>query len=320
MLSDLQHASGALPTASRTVVMGVLNVTPDSFSDGGLATDPAGGPGRAIEMGLRLAAQGADCVDVGGESTRPGADPVDVAEELARVVPVVAGLVARGVVVSIDTRRAQVARAALDVGASMVNDVAALDPDDGMLAHVADAGAGYVMMHLRGTPRTMQEAPHYDDVVVEVMAELRTAMERAQAAGVAAGAIAIDPGIGFGKTLAHNLALLASVPQLVGLGRPVLIGTSRKSFLGRLTGVGTPADRLAGSLASAVLASRDGARILRVHDVAATVEALAVQAAVDAHRPTAGATDRSTAGATDRSTAGATDRATEASRERNDHD
>ena len=285
MLSDLQHASGVLPTASRTVVMGVLNVTPDSFSDGGLAIDPAGGPGRAIELGLRLAAQGADCVDVGGESARPGADPVEVAEELARVVPVVAGLVAQGVVVSIDTRRAEVARAALDAGASLVNDVCALAPDEGMLAHVAAAGAGYIMMHMRGTPRTMQDAPRYGDVATEVIDELRTAMARAQAAGVEPGAIAVDPGIGFGKTLAHNLALLAAVPQLVRLGRPVLIGTSRKSFLGRLTGVETPADRLAGSLASAVLASRDGARILRVHDVAATVEALAVQAAVDAHRP-----------------------------------
>ena len=284
MLSDLRHASGSLPTATRTVVMGVLNVTPDSFSDGGVALDPAGGPGRAIELGLRLAEQGADCVDVGGESTRPGAEPVDPAEELARVVPVVAGLVAQGVVVSIDTRRASVARAALDAGASLVNDVGALAPDEGMHAHVAQAGAGYIIMHLRGTPRTMQDAPHFDDVVAEVTTELRVAVERAQAAGIAAGAIAIDPGIGFGKTLAQNLALLAAVPGLSALGRPVLIGTSRKSFLGRLTGVETPADRLAGSLASAVLAARDGARILRVHDVAATVEALAVQAAIDAQR------------------------------------
>lgn len=274
--------------------MGVLNVTPDSFSDGGVALDPSGGPGRAIELGLRLAAEGADCVDVGGESTRPGADPVDPAEELARVVPVVAGLVAQGVVVSIDTRRAAVARAALDAGASLVNDVGALAPDEGMLGHVAAAGAGYIAMHLRGTPRTMQDAPHFDDVVTEVTAELRAAVGRARAAGVDAGAIALDPGIGFGKTLAHNLALLAAVPQLAAIGPPVLIGTSRKSFLGRLTGVETPADRLAGSLASAVLAARDGARILRVHDVAATVEALAVQAAIDEHRTADRTADRTT--------------------------
>lgn len=274
--------------------MGVLNVTPDSFSDGGVALDPEGGPGRAIELGLRLAEEGADCVDVGGESTRPGAQPVDPAEELARVVPVVAGLVAQGVVVSIDTRRAAVARAALDAGASLVNDVGALAPDEGMLGHVAAAGAGYIAMHLRGTPRTMQDAPHFDDVVTEVTAELRAAMAHAQAAGVDAGAIALDPGIGFGKTLAHNLALLAAVPQLVAIGPPVLIGTSRKSFLGRLTGVETPADRLAGSLASAVLAARDGARILRVHDVAATVEALAVQAAIDEHRTADRTADRTT--------------------------
>jgi dihydropteroate synthase len=302
VLTDLQHASGSLPTASRTVVMGVLNVTPDSFSDGGLVVDPTGGPGRAIERGLQLVAEGADCIDVGGESTRPGADPVDPDEERARVVPVVAGLVAQGVVVSIDTRRASVAREALAAGASLVNDVGALAPDEGMLEQVAEAGAGYIMMHLRGTPRTMQDAPEYTDVVAEVTAELRMAMQRAQAAGVAPGAIALDPGIGFGKTLAHNLALLAALPRLVAIGRPVLVGTSRKSFLGRLTGIGTPADRLAGSLASAVLAARDGARILRVHDVAATVEALTVQAAVDAHRPPDRAPDGTTDRTTDRTT------------------
>jgi dihydropteroate synthase len=270
----------------------VLNVTPDSFSDGGLALEPAGGAGRAIELGLALAAAGADCVDVGGESTRPGADPVDASVERARVVPVIAGLVAEGVVVSVDTRRASVARAALDAGASLVNDVGALDPDEGMLEHVAAAGAGYVVMHLRGAPRTMQDAPRFDDVVSEVEAELRLAVERAITAGVAARAIAVDPGIGFGKTLEHNLALLAAIPRLTGLGYPVLVGTSRKAFLGRLTGVEPPAARLAGSLASAVLAARDGASILRVHDVAATVEALAVQSAIDAHRQADRTTER----------------------------
>jgi dihydropteroate synthase len=282
--TDLRHATGALPTSHRPVVMGVLNVTPDSFSDGGRALDADGSPDRAIALGLAMVADGADCIDVGGESTRPGASPVTVDDECARVVPVVAGLVARGVVVSIDTRHAVVARAALDAGASLVNDVGALAPDDGMLAAVVGAGAGYVAMHLRGEPRTMQDDPRFEDVVAEVEAELRDTIDAARAAGIASDALAIDPGIGFGKTLEHNLALLAAIPRLAAMGPPVLVGTSRKSFLGRLTGVETPADRLAGSLASAVLAARDGARILRVHDVAATVEALAVQQAIDAGR------------------------------------
>ena len=282
MTADLRHATGALPTSRRPVVMGVLNVTPDSFSDGGRALDTNGSPDRAIALGLAMIADGADCVDVGGESTRPGASPVAVGDERARVVPVVAGLVAHGVVVSIDTRRAAVARAALDAGASLVNDVGALAPDDGMLAAVVAAGAGYVAMHLRGEPRTMQDDPRFDDVVAEVEAELRTAVDAARAAGIASDALAIDPGIGFGKTVEHNLALLRALPRLCALGPPVLVGTSRKSFLGRLTGVASPSDRLAGSLASAVLAARDGARILRVHDVVATVEALAVQQAIDA--------------------------------------
>ena len=281
MTTDLRHATGALPTALRPVVMGVLNVTPDSFSDGGLAIGPDGTPARAIELGLAMVADGADCVDVGGESTRPGAAPVTIDDELARVVPVVEGLAAQGVVVSVDTRHTAVARAALDAGASIVNDVGSLAPDDGMLAAVARAGAGYIAMHLRGEPRTMQDDPRFDDVVTEVETELRAAVDAAVAAGVAPDAIAIDPGIGFGKTLEHNLALLGAVPRFAAGGPPVLIGTSRKSFLGRITGIATPADRLAGSLASAVLAARDGARILRVHDVAATVEALAVQQAID---------------------------------------
>jgi len=304
---DLRHATGSLPTGSRVVVMGVLNVTPDSFSDGGLALDPAGGSDRAIDLGMALAAAGADCVDVGGESTRPGADPVEASVERDRIVPVVAGLVARGVVVSVDTRHAAVARAALEAGASLVNDVGALAPDEGMLEQVAAAGAGYVAMHLRGTPRTMQDAPRFADVVTEVEEELQAAVARAIAVGVAPDAIAIDPGIGFGKTLEHNLALLAAIPRLAAPGRPVLVGTSRKSFLGRLTGVGPPADRLAGSLASAVLAARDGARILRVHDVAATVEALAVQAAIDAHRTRDRTRDRTP------------DRTPERTTERHDH-
>lgn len=281
MTSDLRHATGALPTSHRTVVMGVLNVTPDSFSDGGLALTADGSAERAVGIGLALVAAGADCVDVGGESTRPGAEPVPVDEELARVVPVIAGLAAEGVVVSVDTRHAIVAREALGAGAVIVNDVGALAPDDGMLDAVAASGAAYVIMHLRGEPRTMQDDPRFDDVVGEVTAELLAARDAAVAAGITGDRIVLDPGIGFGKTLEHNLALLAAVPRLAGLGAPLLVGTSRKSFLGRLTGVASPDARLAGSLASAVLAARDGARILRVHDVAATVEALAVQAAID---------------------------------------
>jgi len=279
--TDLRHATGTLPTSRRTVVMGVLNVTPDSFSDGGLASSSDGSADRAVELGLAMVAAGADCIDVGGESTRPGADPVPREVELERVVPVVAGLAARGVVVSVDTRHGDVARAALAAGASIVNDVGALAPDEGMLEAVAEAGAAYVIMHLRGEPRTMQDDPRFDDVVAEVERDLVAARAGALAAGIAPDAVALDPGIGFGKTLAHNLALLAAVPRLVALGSPVLVGTSRKSFIGRLTGVGAPDERLAGSLASAVLAARDGARIVRVHDVAATVEALAVQAAID---------------------------------------
>ena len=281
MTRDLRTAAGTLPTGSRPVVMGVVNVTPDSFSDGGTAYDPSDHPGRAVAAALRLVAAGADLVDVGGESTRPGAAPAAPVVEAARVVPVVAALAARGVVVSVDTRRTAVATAALAAGAALVNDVSGVRPEAGMLAAVAAAGAGYVIMHMQGEPRTMQDDPAYGDVVAEVAAALGTAADRAVAAGVAPDAIAVDPGIGFGKTLAHNLALLAALPRLAAAGRPVLVGTSRKSFLGQLTGVVEPADRLAGSVASAVLAARDGARILRVHDVAATVAALAVLAAVD---------------------------------------
>jgi dihydropteroate synthase len=281
--TDLRYAGGSLPTASRPVVMGVLNVTPDSFSDGGRAFGRAGSPDAAIALGLSLTEDGADCIDVGGESTRPGAVPVPLDEELARVIPVISGLVERGVLVSVDTRHTAVARAAIDAGASIVNDVGALASDDGMLEVIAASRASYVIMHLRGEPRTMQDDPRFDDVVGDVARDLRAAVERAVRAGVAPDAIAIDPGIGFGKTLEHNLALLAALPELVAIGPPVLVGASRKSFIGRLTGVEEPSRRLAGSLASAVLAARDGARILRVHDVRATVEALAVQQAVDAY-------------------------------------
>lgn len=279
---DLPLGDRVLPTAERAVVMGVVNVTPDSFSDGGLALDPDDHPGAAIAVGRALAAAGADVVDVGGESTRPGAAPVDVETELARVVPVVAALAAEGLTVSVDTTKARVARAAIEAGARLVNDVSAGSFDPELLGVVADADVGYVLMHLQGTPATMQLAPTYDDVVAEVGAALELGLDRLEAAGIARERVAIDPGIGFGKTVAHNVALIARLDRLTRLGRPVLVGASRKSFLGAITGVAEPRDRLAGSLAAALIAVERGARIVRVHDVAATVEALAVAAAVAA--------------------------------------
>ncbi len=254
--------------------MGILNVTPDSFSDGGRHDDAP----RAIDHGLRLVAAGADIVDVGGESSRPGADPVDVATELARVLPVVRAL-APQVRVSIDTAKPEVARAAVAEGATIVNDITAT-----LHQVAAETGAGWIAMHMRGAPRTMQQDPRYDDVVIEVEAHLLAAAARAEAAGVRE--LWIDPGIGFGKTPAHNWDLLAALPGLVAHGRPVVVGTSRKAFLGRLAadtdGAAEPADvsdRLEGSVATAVHAARAGAAMVRVHDVAATVRALEALAA-----------------------------------------
>ena len=247
--------------AVRCLIMGVLNVTPDSFSDGGRYLDPD----AAVAHGLRLVAEGADVVDVGGESTRPGAEAVDPEVERARVVPVVAAL-APHVRVSIDTRKATVAEAAIEAGATLVNDVSAT------LWPVAAAGrVGWVAMHMRGTPQTMQDRPQYDDVVSEVRGFLAARAAEAHAGGVAE--VWVDPGIGFGKTAAHNLALLHALPTLVAGGEPVVVGTSRKSFLGALTGGAPVGDRLEASLATAVWAMARGAGMVRVHDVAATVQA-----------------------------------------------
>ena len=244
-------------------VMGILNVTPDSFSDGGRFLDPD----AAVEHGLRLAAEGAAIVDVGGESTRPGAAPVDAAEERARVVPVIEALVGQGVACSIDTRHAGVAEAAVEAGASMLNDVSA-----SLHEVAAAAGVPWVAMHMLGDPRTMQDDPRYGDVVAEVRAFLVGRAESALAAGVPE--VWIDPGIGFGKTTEHNLSLLKHLDALVDTGHPVLVGTSRKGFLGRLTG-GSPADdRLEASLATAVWALQAGAGMVRVHDVRETVHGL----------------------------------------------
>ena len=277
---DVPSTGGPLPTSQRTLVMGVLNVTPDSFSDGGVALRPDEHPAPAIAAGLAMSAAGADIVDVGGESTRPGAAPVALAEELDRVVPVVAALADAGALVSIDTTKAAVARAAVEAGAAIVNDVSAgsLDPD--LLPTVADLGVPYVLMHRRGTPETMQRDPVYADVVGEVFDFLADRLADLAAAGVPAERVIVDPGIGFGKTLDHNLEVLRRVREFTSLGRPVLIGASRKAFIGRLTEVSDPTDRLEGSLAVVALAVGAGARLLRVHDVAATWRAARVADAI----------------------------------------
>jgi dihydropteroate synthase len=247
--------------------MGVLNVTPDSFSDGGRWLDPA----AAVAHGLELVAEGADVVDVGGESTRPGAGEVPLDEELERVLPVI-GKLAPHVRVSIDTRKAEVAESAVRAGATIVNDVSA------SLYEVAAAhGAGWVAMHMRGTPATMQQETTYADVVAEVRDFLMAKAETAAAAGV--GEVWIDPGIGFAKTLDHNLSLLRHLDVLVATGFPVIVGASRKSFIGRLTGVDEAGDRLEGSLAAAVWAMSHGAGMVRVHDVKPTVQARELVAA-----------------------------------------
>ena len=256
-------------------IMGVVNVTPDSFSDGGLFLDPE----RAVEHGRMLAREGAQILDVGGESTRPGAEPVAAEVEIERVEPVVGALAADGVAVSIDTSKLAVATAALEAGARIVNDVTALRAEPAIAALCADRGAGLVLMHMQGTPRTMQEAPSYGDVVDEVKAFLAQRLALAVGEGVAEERVWLDPGIGFGKTLEHNLELLRRLPELIALGRPIVIGTSRKSFIGKLDGSPVQ-ERLGGTIASTVLAVAAGAEVVRVHDVAEVRQALTVAEAV----------------------------------------
>ena len=269
-------ARGWAGLAGRPAVMGILNVTADSFSDGGQTLDPE----RAIAAGLAMAAAGADLVDVGGESTRPGAQAIPPAEESRRVVPVVRALAAQGVIVSVDTRHAATMAAALDAGARIVNDVSALAHDPGALGLVAARSCPVVLMHMRGQPDTMGELSHYGDVAAEVAAELAGRVAAAMAAGVAPAAIALDPGIGFAKNLDANLALLARLGVLLGLGFPLVVGVSRKSFIGRISGEAEPRQRLAGSLAAGLAASLAGAAVLRVHDVADTVQALRLWRAI----------------------------------------
>ena len=265
-----------MPAAGEFRIMGVVNVTPDSFSDGGLFLDPD----AAVRHGLELDAEGAAILDIGGESTRPRAAPVSADEELRRVLPVITGLVSAGVgaQISIDTSKAIVAAEALGAGATIVNDVTALRGDPEMGSVVASTGAALCLMHMLGDPRTMQEDPRYDDVVGEVKAFLEERMDVAIAAGVPEERIILDPGIGFGKTVAHNLELLRRLDELVAIGRPVLIGTSRKSFLGRITGRDVD-HRLAGTIATKVLAYTRGAQIFRVHEVGPIDDALRVAVA-----------------------------------------
>ena len=263
----------------RPSVMGVLNVTPDSFSDGGLFVDPT----QAIAQGKRAIDEGAVLVDVGGESTRPGAEPVSSEDEIARVEPVLEGL--RGLAISIDTSKAAVARRALDLGAELVNDVTALRGDPEMAGVVADGDAFVCLMHMQGEPRTMQVAPRYDDVVSDVLAFLEERVAFAVENGIAEERIAVDPGIGFGKTPDQNLELLRRLEELSTLGRPVLVGVSRKSTLGKILGdPGATTGTVAASVGAAVVAFERGASMIRAHDVRETVEALQIAVAVERGR------------------------------------
>ncbi len=256
---------------ARPRVMGIVNVTPDSFSDGGRLGDAA----AALRHCEQLLAEGADILDIGGESSRPGAAPVPLEEELARVLPVLQGALGFGVPLSVDTVKPEVMRRALDLGADIVNDIGALQAPGALDAVAAFPRSGVCLMHMRGDPATMQQRPAYDDVVAEVADFLAGRLQALRAAGIGDERIVLDPGIGFGKTVEHNLELLRRQPELLALGRPLLLGWSRKSTLGAVTGrpVG---ERLAGSIAAALAAARQGAAILRVHDVAATVDALKV--------------------------------------------
>jgi dihydropteroate synthase len=278
--------------AHRPLVMGIVNVTPDSFSDGGLFLDPR----QAIAAGHAMLEAGADLLDIGGESTRPGAAPVTVEQEVARILPVVREL-AKAAPVSIDTRNAATMRAALEAGAEIVNDVTALRHDPQALAVLREAEASVILMHMQGDdPRTMQDDPRYADAPLEVAAFLAERLAFAEAAGIPRGRIALDPGIGFGKRREHNLQLIERLPLLAGIGCAVVFGASRKRFIGEISGVAAPEARIAGSVAAALAAAQRGAAILRVHDVAETVQALRVFQACEAGAFEAAAAEADTAG------------------------
>jgi dihydropteroate synthase len=267
-----QTALPSLLDSTRPLVMGIVNVTPDSFSDGGLNADAE----RAIAHGIGLAAEGADILDVGGESTRPGSEGVPEAEELRRVIPVIEALAARGLFVSVDTRKASVMQKALAAGARIVNDVSALTHDPVAIAALAEASCPVVLMHAQGDPKTMQLSPQYDDVALDVFDWLEARIEACVAGGIARERLIADPGIGFGKSFRHNLDLLRQFTLFHGLGVPLLMGLSRKGFIGALTGEKIAGERVHGSLGGAIWSALNGAHILRVHDVKATVAALAV--------------------------------------------
>ena len=257
-------------------LMGIVNVTPDSFSDGGVYLDPD----RAVEHALSLACEGADILDVGGESTRPGSLPVPAAEEIRRILPVLEKLRPKtGVLISVDTTKVAVARAALNAGVDIINDTSGLAADPEMAGLVASSGAAVLLMHMKGTPRTMQDAPRYDDLLGEVRSFLATRLRVAEAAGIPVERTIVDPGIGFGKTAEHNLALINGLGYFEDLGRPVCVGVSRKAFIGRVLGA-PPAERLEGTIAAAVLSVSRGARILRVHDVGPVAKAVRMAEAI----------------------------------------
>ena len=275
-------AGETIDFSHRAMIMGVLNVTPDSFSDGGQFFEAD----TAVEQGKRMAAEGAQIIDIGGESTRPGADEVPESEELARVLPIIQRLRAdeSTPLISIDTTKANVARAALDAGANIINDVTGGRADAAMMPLAAERGAGFIILHMQGTPRTMQVNPQYDDVVSEVAEFFRQQYARAVGCGIDPLTIAFDPGIGFGKTLQHNLELLRNLPRLRIENRPLVVGVSRKSFLGKVIDSRDVADRIAPTIAMTALLRERGADVIRVHDVKPNVAALR---AADALRPAA---------------------------------
>ncbi|MCB1721322.1 MAG: dihydropteroate synthase [Alphaproteobacteria bacterium] len=264
--------SNSHPFAGGPHVMGVVNVTPDSFSDGGKFLNPD----KAIVHGLQMVSEGARILDVGGESSRPGAEPIDVEEEIARIVPVIEGLVGKVPWVSIDTRNAKTMEAALKAGANIINDISALSYDPDSLSVAAGAGVPIFLMHMQGSPRTMQKKPLYHNVVEDVYQYLQQRIELCETHRIDVEMLVCDPGIGFGKTLEHNLLLLRNIKEFHGLGVPILLGTSRKSFIGKISNDEPPDDRLAGSLASALYGYSQGVQIFRVHDVAAHVQAFKV--------------------------------------------
>jgi dihydropteroate synthase len=275
-LASLQAGRFSL-TLERPLIMGVVNVTPDSFSDGGRFF----GAQQAVEHARILIEEGADILDIGGDSSRPGAEPVGLDEELRRVMPVLEKLAGLPVPVSVDTCKPEVMRRAIAAGAAMVNDINALR-EPGTLEAAAESQAAVCLMHMQGKPRTMQQDPHYDDVVSEVAEFLARRVDAALQAGIARERIVIDPGFGFGKKTGHNLELLRSLPRIAGLGQPVLVGLSRKSLFGKITGKPV-ADRVSASVAAALLAAERGAALVRVHDVAATRDALLVLNAIERH-------------------------------------